>query len=95
MKEKKRETFGHFCFACGANEAESGATAENGGVSMHRDDFLELSEMVGVAGRNKGQRKRWRAAQFGAHFFRDGAHTRLVERVQDKAGNGAIHGGEP
>jgi hypothetical protein len=56
---------------------------------------LELSEMVGVAGRNKGQSKRWRTAQFGAHFFRDGAHTRLVESVQDKAGNGAIHGGAP
>jgi hypothetical protein len=64
-------------------------------MSVHGDDFLELFEMVGVAGSDKGQRERWCSAQFGAHFFRDGAHTRLVEAVQNEAGNGAVHGGAP
>jgi hypothetical protein len=64
-------------------------------MSVHGDDFLELFEMVGVAGSDKGQRERWCSAQFGAHFFSRGPHEVLIEAVQDKAGNGAIHGGAP
>jgi hypothetical protein len=64
-------------------------------MSMHSDNFLKLGQMPSVTGRHKGQRERWCPAQLGAHFLRDGAYARLVESVQDKAGNGAVHGGAP
>jgi hypothetical protein len=54
-------------------------------MSMHGDNFLELGEMVGVAGSDKGQRERWGSAQFGAHFFGRRADARFVETVQNKA----------
>ena len=64
-------------------------------MTMHRDDFLELGQVRGVTGGEEGEGEGWRPAELGPHFFGRFACTRLVEMVQNKAGNGAIHGGAP
>ena len=53
MKEEQGETFRCFGFARRADETRTSATAEHGGVSVHRDHFLEFGEVGRVTGRKK------------------------------------------
>ena len=91
MQEEERKALRHLRLARGADQSRSGATAQSGGVTVDGDDFLELGQMIHVAGGNKGEGQCRRGAQFGAQLLRRGADPALVEFGEDQTGSGGIH----